>query len=157
MHFILIKSYWTYIFHISRYYLWFVCFMFGFTFKFFFGHNMYMSFGSTFVLVIFMHVTIWTNSRCYFYCYYYFILSFFLETISMLRHDCIHGKISYCSYAYMHQENQMLHESITHSQRNQALTSFGCVSTMQSWTNEPQISLLNKFDGTHSKFWDFVN
>jgi hypothetical protein len=61
-----------------------------------------------------------------------FCYHFFLETISMLRHDCIHGKNSYCSDTYMHQENQMLHESIIHCQRNRALTSFGCVSTMQS-------------------------
>jgi hypothetical protein len=81
----------------------------------------------------------------------------FLEIISMLKHDCIHQKNSYSSYTYMHQENQTIHESITHCQRNQALTSFGCVSKMQSWTNEPEISLPNKFDGTHSKFWGFVN
>jgi hypothetical protein len=42
-------------------------------------------------------------------------------------------------------------------QTNQALTSLGCVLPIQPQPKEPRISLLDKFDGTRSKFQGFVN
>jgi hypothetical protein len=49
-------------------------------------------------------------------------------------------------------ENQAPRESIAHLQTNQASTSLGCVLATQPQPKKPQISLLNKFDGTCSKF-----
>ncbi len=54
-------------------------------------------------------------------------------------------------------ENQTLCEFITHLQINQTLTSLGWVLATRPQPKEPHISLPNKFDGTHSKFWGFVN
>jgi len=55
------------------------------------------------------------------------------------------------------QDNQALCESIFHLQTNQISTSLGRVYVTQPQSKEPQISLPNKFDNTHSKFRGFVN
>ncbi len=52
---------------------------------------------------------------------------------------------------HMQQENQFLHESITHSYGNQTLIMFGSIP------KKPQISLPKKFDDTCSKFQSFIN
>jgi hypothetical protein len=52
----------------------------------------------------------------------------------------------------LQQENQTWCESIRHLQTNQVLTSLGCFSKTQPQPKQAQISLLDKFDGTHSKF-----
>ncbi len=54
-------------------------------------------------------------------------------------------------------ENQTLHESMAHFQTNQAWTSLGYALVTQPQPKEPWINLLDKFDGTRSKFQSFVN
>jgi hypothetical protein len=49
-------------------------------------------------------------------------------------------------------KNQTLHESITHLQTNQISIFLGYIFTTQPQPKEPWISLLDKFDNTHSKF-----
>jgi hypothetical protein len=49
-------------------------------------------------------------------------------------------------------KNQTLHESIIHLQTNQTSTCLGYIFTTQPQPKNPRISLLDKFDNTHSKF-----
>jgi hypothetical protein len=51
----------------------------------------------------------------------------------------------------------MLHEFIARLETNQSLTSLGCMCTNQSQPKEPQINLLDKFDGMWLEFQSFVN
>jgi hypothetical protein len=51
----------------------------------------------------------------------------------------------------------MLCEFVVPLQTNQASISLGCVSETQPQQKEPWISLLDKFDGTCSKFKGFAN
>ncbi len=58
---------------------------------------------------------------------------------------------------HMQQKNQALREFVAHLQSVQASTSLGCVPMTPSEVKEPWISLLDRFDGTCSKFWSFIN
>ncbi len=49
-------------------------------------------------------------------------------------------------------KNQTLHESIIHLQTNQTSIFWGYIFITQPHPKEPWISLLDKFDNTHSKF-----
>jgi hypothetical protein len=52
----------------------------------------------------------------------------------------------FVAFRHRQHENPSLHESIAHLQGNQTLAMFGSIP------KGPRISLLKKFDDTHSKF-----
>ncbi len=58
----------------------------------------------------------------------------------------------YIVFRHMQQENQPFYEFVAHLQSIQTLTSLGCVHTTPPHAKKPQINLLDKINGIHSKF-----